>query len=82
MYNIKLLVSKLSQIIRIQYRANNSFNILGDPKLLPVDYPTLAQDLKVGDDAPSMAITEWVQGEAVAGFEKGKVYLVEFWATW
>ena len=41
-----------------------------------------AQDLKPGDDAPALAISEWVQGEAVAGFEKGKVYLVEFWATW
>ena len=40
-----------------------------------------AQDLKLGDPAPPLAITEWVKGEPVA-LEKGKIYLVEFWATW
>ena len=41
-----------------------------------------AQELKPGDPAPPLAITEWIQGEPVAGFEKGKIYLLEFWATW
>jgi hypothetical protein len=41
-----------------------------------------AQDLKPGDPAPPLAITEWVQGGPIEGFEKGKVYLIEFWATW
>ena len=38
--------------------------------------------LKVGSPAPALAIEKWVKGEPVAGFEKGKVYVVEFWATW
>lgn len=38
--------------------------------------------LKVGDRAPDLAIKEWVKGEPVTGFEKGRVYVVEFWATW
>lgn len=38
--------------------------------------------LMVGDRAPELAITEWVKGDEVTGFEDGKVYVVEFWATW
>lgn len=38
--------------------------------------------LKAGDKAPAINVEKWVQGEAVTGFEKGKVYIVEFWATW
>lgn len=38
--------------------------------------------LTVGDNAPAMTIEKWVRGEPITGFEKGKVYIVEFWATW
>ena len=38
--------------------------------------------LKVGDPAPPLKATKWVQGSEVASLEKGKVYVVEFWATW
>ncbi len=38
--------------------------------------------LKVGDAAPPLKATKWVQGSEVASLEKGKVYVVEFWATW
>lgn len=38
--------------------------------------------LKLGDPAPALRVGKWVKGEPVAGFEKGKVYLMEFWATW
>lgn len=38
--------------------------------------------LMVGDRAPELAIGEWVKGDPVSGFEEGKVYVVEFWATW
>lgn len=40
------------------------------------------KSLKVGDKAPALTIEKWVKGEPVTGFEKGKVYVVEFWATW
>ena len=39
-------------------------------------------ELTVGDDAPKLAQGKYVQGEAVSEFEKGKVYVVEMWATW
>lgn len=38
--------------------------------------------LKVGDPAPAMNVEKWVKGDAITGFEKGRVYVVEFWATW
>jgi len=38
--------------------------------------------VKVGDAPPSLQVGKWVQGDPVAGFEKGKTYIVEFWATW
>ena len=41
-----------------------------------------AAALKAGDPAPALSIDKWVKGSPVASFEKGKVYVVEFWATW
>jgi thiol-disulfide isomerase/thioredoxin len=43
---------------------------------------TRAADLKVGSAAPKMDTGKWVQGDAVKSFEKGRIYVVEFWATW
>src|SRR5687768_5335620 len=38
--------------------------------------------LKVGDKAPKITVENWVKGKEIKQFEKGKVYVVEFWATW
>src|ERR1051325_1895884 len=38
--------------------------------------------LTAGDKAPPLTIEKWVKGEPITGFEKGRVYVVEFWATW
>jgi thiol-disulfide isomerase/thioredoxin len=38
--------------------------------------------LKVGDPAPALKAGKWLQGKKVGKFEPGKVYVVEFWATW
>src|SRR6185436_6714692 len=43
---------------------------------------TAEPSLKVGDPAPKLQVSKWVQGEPINGFERGKVYIVEFWATW
>jgi thiol-disulfide isomerase/thioredoxin len=42
----------------------------------------LAEELNIGDLAPKMAVKEFVKGEPVRQLEKGKTYVVEFWATW
>lgn len=47
----------------------------------------LAQDgqpvsLHIGDPAPPLRLRAWLKGEPVRQFEKGRVYVLEFWATW
>ena len=46
-----------------------------------------APDLTIGSKAPALDIEHWIQDgngafKPVKKFEKGKVYIVEFWATW
>src|SRR5438874_477646 len=38
--------------------------------------------LNIGDPAPALRVREWIKGTPVQRFEKGTVYVVEFWATW
>jgi thiol-disulfide isomerase/thioredoxin len=38
--------------------------------------------LSIGDPAPALKATKWLQGKEVKTFDKDKVYVVEFWATW
>lgn len=35
-----------------------------------------------GRPAPELHIADWVKGEPIEALEEGKVYVVEFWATW
>lgn len=39
-------------------------------------------ELNIGDPAPKLHIKKWVKGKPVQKFEKGKIYVVEFWASW
>lgn len=41
-----------------------------------------APKLAIGDRAPKIEVEKFVKGDAITGFERGKVYVVEFWATW
>ena len=38
--------------------------------------------LTIGDQAPDLGHVTWLKGNPAGGLEKGKVYVVEFWATW
>lgn len=38
--------------------------------------------LKIGDPAPAIKVETWVRGVPLKSFEKGKVYVLDFWATW
>jgi len=45
--------------------------------------PTRAETLTIGSPAPAIDVEHWFHDyEPVTAFEKGKVYVVEFWATW
>jgi len=41
-----------------------------------------AEGLGIGDPAPKLEVKEFVKGDPVKEIEKGKIYVVEFWATW
>lgn len=38
--------------------------------------------LNIGDPAPALVPAKWLKGTALKSFEPGKIYVVEFWATW
>ena len=38
--------------------------------------------LTIGDNAPEFKVAGFVKGEKIGKIEKGKTYVVEFWATW
>src|SRR5437762_6606240 len=41
-----------------------------------------AERLGIGDPDPKLEVKEFVKGDPVKQFDKGKTYVVEFWATW
>lgn len=50
--------------------------------LVGTGWAAAAGQLSVGDPAPALAKMDFVKGEPVSQLEKGKLYVVEFWATW
>lgn len=49
-----------------------NFNINAQP------FPSL----NIGDAAPPLKVKDWIKGTPIQNFEKDKIYVVEFWATW
>jgi thiol-disulfide isomerase/thioredoxin len=39
-------------------------------------------DALIGKPPPPIRVARWIKGEPLTEFEKGKVYIVDFWATW
>jgi thiol-disulfide isomerase/thioredoxin len=66
---------------RLGFRSVILAGVIG---LSPSTTMGLAQQekLKVGDPAPPLAVSTWLHGGEVKGFESGHIYVVEFWATW
>ncbi|HMN97714.1 MAG TPA: TlpA disulfide reductase family protein [Phycisphaerales bacterium] len=56
----------------------------GSPEALAAHRAALATPaaLRVGDPAPQPAFREWIKGDPVVAFEPGRVYVLDFWATW
>ncbi len=38
--------------------------------------------LHVGDPAPPLQVSEWVRGQPLAELEPGRIYVLDFWASW
>jgi thiol-disulfide isomerase/thioredoxin len=41
-----------------------------------------SSELVIGDPAPMIAISKWINGEPVTEYVQQRVYVIEFWATW
>ena len=39
-------------------------------------------ELLIGKAPPAIKVAKWAKGGPITEFEKGKVYVVDFWATW
>lgn len=64
-----------------------SVAVLSSPSMLRADDEKEDKLLTIGSKAPELDIEHWVQDgngafKPVTKFESGKVYIVEFWATW
>ncbi len=47
-----------------------------------VEKPAPPKKLGIGDAAPILKVGQWLKGTEWKGYEPGKVYVVDFWATW
>ncbi|MBS1562856.1 MAG: TlpA family protein disulfide reductase [Bacteroidetes bacterium] len=55
--------------------------------MLSTALATIAQTSKeptlmIGDKAPELRYSKWLKGTPVKKYEPGRLYIVEFWATW
>ena len=37
---------------------------------------------RIGDPAPRFQVSQWIRGEPIRRLERGRIHVVEFWATW
>jgi thiol-disulfide isomerase/thioredoxin len=51
------------------------------PVIVPLTPPGKSL-VKIGDPAPELKVQSWVKGDPIKGYDRGKVYVVELWATW
>ena len=51
-------------------------------RTIPTDDDVSKIGIKIGESAPALKPSGWVQGDPVKVPEPGKTYLIEFWATW
>lgn len=59
-----------------------ALTLLGAPALVMAQDGAKAESLTIGSPAPALQASRWLKGTPVPSLEKGKVYVVEFWATW
>src|SRR5579862_9690305 len=65
------------------YKLARIFALLSAVALaLAVPKSASAGTLKIGMAPPPLKAAKWIKGQPVASFEKGKVYVVDFWGTW
>jgi len=56
---------------------DNDIDVYANPNTF-----TDVEKLKIGDLAPQLVIDKWYNTPPINEFESGKLYVVEFWASW
>lgn len=64
--------------IRLKLQMLFLFAVISITSQAQVGFPTS----NIGDPAPQLHIQDWIKGAPITSFEKGRTYIVEFWATW
>jgi len=72
-------VKTFNMVSRYNFPLLAFFYIIAGSAYAQNDKPSV---LNIGDAAPSLRVHEWIKGTPVQKLEKGKVYVLEFWATW
>lgn len=73
---------KLSPLLLLAALAASPLDAQTPPAQTPATPPPREAAIKPGEMAPALKVAEWVKGAPITRFEPGKVYLVEYWATW
>ena len=55
---------------------------LAAPEASAIQTTAKVRELSVGDPAPPLEVARWIKGAKIDRFEPGKVYVLDFWATW
>lgn len=80
---LNLLNSNKMKIKRITNRLKKGIFVLLTVCAASIGYGQNAPvTLTAGDTAPAIKVLKWVKGTPVETFNKDKIYVLEFWATW
>ncbi len=62
-------------------KSTAAVSMAGSVALAPVAEIAAPSNL-IGKTPPPWKVAKWVKGQPITEFEKGKVFVVDFWATW
>ncbi|GGH59910.1 thiol-disulfide isomerase/thioredoxin [Filimonas zeae] len=68
----RMLSSVVVVICIVAFITGNSFSAIAQTQL----------KLTIGDDAPPVKYSKWIKGTPGVDWKDGKLYVLEFWATW
>ncbi|VTS02069.1 TlpA disulfide reductase family protein [Tuwongella immobilis] len=70
----------LSFVVIVSQARSDERELDTSPK--PMNPRPDAANLRIGSPAPVLVAKHWFGKEAISGWEKDRVYVVDFWATW
>jgi thiol-disulfide isomerase/thioredoxin len=80
-YNFNLK-KEMKEILTNRKRLIITFSIVALMSISSVTWSQNEPSLQVGDRVPELRYGQWLKGTPFNKYEKGHLYLMEFWATW